>query len=155
MKIISFDQATHITGYAVYTDDVLTDYGVLRSKANDSYLRMQEMFTQISALIDKEKPDCVSLEGTQCQNGNYKAFSTLCQMQGVLFAILFIRRIDFRVVPPMTWKAFHKIGNGKRALQKKAAIQIVHNRGIDATEDECEAILQGEYVLDMIRKELQ
>lgn len=153
MKIISFDQATHITGYAIYNDGELAGFGIIRSKATDPHVRMRDMFEQISALIDQETPNYVSIEGTQCQNGNYKAFSTLCQMQGVLFAILFIRHIEFFVVPPMTWKAFHKIGNGKRALQKRAAIQIVHNKGIDASEDECEAILQGEYVLDLIRKE--
>lgn len=147
MKLIAFDQATKVTGYAIYDSQHLVCYGVLQAAGDNPFSRMKAMFTQIYKLLSDEKPDLVSIEGTQFQQ-NYKVYSELSQMQGVVFASCFLLGISFRIAMPSAWKSYCGVKGRKREEQKQSAMAIVESFGIIAPEDACEAILQGKYVIE-------
>lgn len=65
MKVIAFDQATKVTGFAIFEDSSLIRYGVLTASGDDPFARMHTMYTQIYELLEGERPQLVSIEGTQ------------------------------------------------------------------------------------------
>jgi len=151
MKFLSFDQATNITGYVIYDNQSLQRFGIIKSKGDTKNERIKSMYAQVLQLISDEHPDFVSIEGVQYQN-NFQVYSTLSQMQGVFFAIFYSLGIEFMIVEPTVWKSFCGVKGRARDEQKQSAMSIVHDDGITASEDECEAILQGRYVLSALEK---
>lgn len=147
MKVIAFDQATKVTGFAIFEDSSLVRYGVLTASGDDPFARMHDMYAQIYRLLQEEHPQLVSIEGTQFQK-NYKVYSELSQMQGVVFAACFMLGISFRISAPTVWKAYCGVKGRKREDQKQSAMDIVQSYGITAPEDACEAILQGKYIIE-------
>jgi Holliday junction resolvasome RuvABC endonuclease subunit len=145
MKIICFDQSTKITGFSIWENNKLVDYGTLKYVEKNPFERMQQIHSDITKMILKTKPDFVYIEGVQFQK-NYKVYGELSQLQGVMLSIFFIFNINFEIVPPVRWKAFCGVKGRKRKEQKENTIQIVkQNYCIDATEDEADAISIGTY----------
>lgn len=129
-------------------------YGLLNSniKKNNPIERMKTMGKLISNKIDEINPDFVIVEGVQFQN-NYRTYSQLSQMQGVIFNILFERNIPLSLIEPTAWKAYSKIKGKKRIEQKANTIQMVKNKfNIDVTEDEADAIGIGIWATNNIDK---
>lgn len=155
MTIIALDSATKITGYSVWNDNKLISHGVLDSniKQNDYLERIKVMCELIEQLLDKYKLDYVGIEGVQYQN-NFNTYHQLSVNQGAIAKILFDRDIPFEIIPVNTWRSYNEIkGNKKRAEQKATAIALVKELyKIDATDDECEAILIGRYLQNKILK---
>lgn len=92
IKILALDQSTKITGYSVWNNRKLVNYGHLESniRQDNPVERMNIMSGLIRDLIKAENPDYICLEQVQFQN-NYRVYSQLSQMQGVIFTILFER----------------------------------------------------------------
>jgi len=145
MKILGLDQSTKITGWSLWEDDKLVDYGALDSsvKENLPLVRMEEMYKLVKNLTKTHNPDFVVIEGVQFQN-NFNVYGQLSQMQGVLFSLMYERDIGFVVCEPTKWRSFFGIKGQKREEHKAAAIQYVKEKyRIEASEDTCEAILIG------------
>lgn len=152
---VILDQSTKKSGYSVWRNNKLIDHGVLDSniKENDYLKRIQVMSALIETLIDKYKPNYVVIEGVQYQS-NQNTYHQLSVNQGAIIKMLFDRSIEFSIVPVNTWRSYNEIkGNKKREEQKLAAIALVKELyGIDATDDECEAILIGRYAVEKLLK---
>lgn len=152
---VILDQSTKKSGYSVWQNNKLIDHGVLDSnvKENDYLKRIQIMSGLIEQLIDKYSPNYVVIEGVQYQS-NQNTYHQLSVNQGAIIKILFDRGIEFSIIPVNTWRSYNDIkGNKKRAEQKLAAIDLVKELyDIDATDDECEAILIGRYAVEKLLK---
>lgn len=61
-KILSLDQSTSKTGFAIFEDNKLIEYGVIRpsKKINDN--NMISVFLKIVKKVEEVKPDIVLLE---------------------------------------------------------------------------------------------
>ena len=156
MIIMAFDQSTKLTGYSVWKDKKLVAHGVISSdiNENDYIKRIKKTSELVEQLINKYKPDYTVIEGVQYQK-NLNTYHQLSCNQGSIMKILFDKKIEFDIVPVNTWRSFNKIkGNEKREKQKEAAIALVNELyKIEATDDECEAILIGRYITEKIIKE--
>lgn len=155
MRILCLDQASKITGYSVWESGKLVDYGTLEAnpKEKDIIVRMRQMYFMCGELIDKVAPDFVAFEGVQFQQ-NYRTYSQLSQIQGLLMSLLFERKIFFTVVEPTKWRSFCAIRGRKRAEQKKATIQMVKDRfGIEVDDDVADSIGLGIWVRGNVRVE--
>ena len=142
MKILALDQSTKVTGWSQWNKNELLKYGIVSSniKENNPLKRMRKMYDEVGILINVKKPDFVVLEEVQFQN-NYRTFSQLSQMQGVLFGLLFERNIGFTCVEATAWKRTFEVKGKNRAEQKASAIQRVKEvYGVSASEDEADAI---------------
>ena len=152
---VILDQSTKKSGYSVWRNNKLIDHGVLDSniKENDYLKRIQVMSGLIETLVDKYKPNYVVIEGVQYQS-NQNTYHQLSVNQGAIIKMLFDRSIEFSIVPVNTWRSYNEIkGNKKREEQKLAAIALVKKLyDIDATDDECEAILIGRYAVEKLLK---
>ena len=110
------------------------------------------MYFLIRDLLRQRSPDFVVLEGVQFQN-NYKTYSQLSQMQGIVFSILFELDIGFCIIEPNSWRKFVDVKGRKRVEQKAAAIEKVKEVfGIDAEEDVAEAICIGLWGVNNVGK---
>ena len=142
MKIIAFDQSTKATGWAVLKKDTaeIVEYGVLKPKGETND-RIIQTVKQCLWLVEKFEVTFVFIEGVQYQS-NAKVLEILAKLSGSLEIMLIEKGYFVNVVKASEWRKRVGIKNRKRAEVKKEAIQMVSDiYGIDASEDECEAIL--------------
>ena len=154
MKILAFDQATRRTGYALYDNGQLIEYGLLESTGTDADAHMADMYWRVLDLIERCAPDCVGIEGVQFQN-NFHTYAVLARMQGAIMGICYAHGIDIRITGASEWRSFCGIRGRARKEQKAAAVQTVASDGIYASEDVCEAILHGRYLAHKMRKDFK
>ncbi len=133
MKIISLDQATRTTGYAVFEGDICVETGLLKADG------LLPMLDTIRDLIARHEPEKVAIEDIQYQS-NQSTYKLLAQLQGALLFMLYERGIEAVVLAPSTWRSIMGIKGKKRAEQKQAAIDYFNGM---YTSDESEAILIG------------
>jgi len=154
IKILAIDQSTKITGYSIWEDKKLINYGIIEVDHNEKnpMERMCQMYFSIKNLIDEIKPDFVGFEGIQFQR-NYQTYSLLSQLQGLILSILFERNMAFLYLEPTKWKAYCKIKGRKRAEQKANTIQMVKDKfSIEVSEDEADAIGIGIWCVNNLLK---
>ena len=53
MKILSIDASTKSTGWAVYEDSQLKDYGCITSSSTDLFKRIHKMVDEIAEILKK------------------------------------------------------------------------------------------------------
>jgi len=153
MKLIGIDQSTKSTGVSVWLNGELIDYKTIASEKNEKnpIERMKYMYDEIKALLGIEKPDYVLIENVQFQN-NFRVYSQLSQLQGVLFSLFFEREVNFNLIEPTAWRKVMGVTGRKRAEQKASVIQRVKEMfGIDVDEDAAEAIGLGYYGVNNIK----
>jgi len=154
IKILSFDQSTKITGYSLYDNSNLINYGTIQSdsKEENPIERMKQMYENIKQCLIKCNPHFVVFENVHFQK-NYGTFQQLSQLQGLIMALLFERNIGFQYVESTAWRAFCGVKGKKRAEQKANAIQIVKDKfNLSVSEDEADAILLGYFAVNKILK---
>ncbi|MCR5740155.1 MAG: hypothetical protein K6G43_10110 [Lachnospiraceae bacterium] len=61
IKLLSLDTSTRNTGYALYTNGELRNYGVLATKSKEP---TDDMLLKLSELLNEYKPDIVVIENT-------------------------------------------------------------------------------------------
>lgn len=89
-RVIALDQATHVTGYAVFDDDKLVKFGVFEAKGTTDLERLASIRDWLVSMITNFKPDQIALEGIQYQDSSagqkmgVTVFQTLARLQGIL-----------------------------------------------------------------------
>jgi Holliday junction resolvasome RuvABC endonuclease subunit len=63
MRVLALDAATGITGYAIYDDKKLVDYGTFSTdELMDSTSRINEVKHWLLDMINHTKPDAIGIE---------------------------------------------------------------------------------------------
>ena len=154
--ILAFDQASSVTGWAVFSDGWLTDYGVIKVKTYHTTPdeRIMEMFWKIRKTMEQFEPDVVVMEDVAKQKNVYSLIR-LARVQGAMMEMCREMGIGMPdIVKPSTWReALHfKQGRTERKELKRQAQAFVNDKyGMTVSEDEADAICIGEYY--MISKE--
>lgn len=118
----------------------IIDYGLLKPKG-ETNSRIRDTVKACIGLCDEHQPTFVFMEGVQYQK-NAVVFQVLAKLAGTLEICLEEKGYIVNVVKSSEWRKRVGIKNRKRAEVKQEAIQMVSDiYGIDASEDECEAIL--------------
>lgn len=153
-KIVSLDQSTDTTGYAVYRDGELFKYGSFSSDGGNVVDRIEFMYKGIKDLIEAEHPDHIVFEGVQYQR-NMKSYSELSWLQGAILSIIFDYGTGFEIITPSSWRKHFGINKGKgvkRAeLKRRAIVYVKTEMGLDVSEDVAEGILIGKSVVDRMK----
>ena len=148
MKILSFDQASRVSGFSVFTDGNYINSGVIdKHKITDSDKRIAEMGLEIYRKIAEVKPDLVIIEGVQQQSG-VSTVILLARLQGMILGYCAAHKIRTEILLPSQWRAALKYKQGakvKREELKKQSMNYVEKNFslTDCTEDQCEAICIG------------
>ena len=147
MRILAFDQATKMTGWAVLEDGKLLRYGhISEADVDSSAERIRDMFIQIADKIEEDMPDLVVIEAVQHQ-ANAKTMLMLSQLQGMCIGAAYQHGLNVYSPLPVEWRKILGYKQGahmKRTELKQQSIDYVRTHfNIVATEDECEAICIG------------
>ena len=149
MKILSLDQATRTSGWALFEDSQLIDFGKFTFDDANILKRIHKVCAQLQILILTHKPDKIVFEdiAMQGQINNVQTFKALAQLQGAIAEICFQTKIPFDIWSPNQWRAECRFlrGNDKdRNAQKKIAQQwVIKQFGQKCTQDEADAICIG------------
>lgn len=143
MKILSLDLSTKSSGYAVFENEKLIDYGVIKSTDKDLLVRGNYMAEFVRLLCEKYgKFDLVGIEDLKIIH-NQSVLVMLAQVQGMVLREL--KDQDVKFVFPTVWRKYFKL-NGKRAEAKIKAIELCKDLGYEVEcDDDAEAILLGIY----------
>ena len=147
MRILAFDQATQTTGWSLWVDGELTDFGKFSYEVADIHKRIHRQVEQVKYLISEHEPDKVIIEDIQMQVNNVSTFQKLAWLQGAIIETLIQLNMPFELSRPSEWRAvcnFLKGQDKHRDNQKKLAqtwVREVFNQ--ICTQDEADAICIG------------
>lgn len=145
MRILAFDQASRTSGYAVFDDDKLVDYGKFTFEDVDFGMRLLRIRERVDKLIEKYQPNKVYFEDIQLQD-NVETFKKLAEVFGVIDELLTEKDISHEAILSVTWKSALNIKGKLRADQKRNAQEwVINTYNIKPTQDECDAICIGKY----------
>lgn len=151
MKILSLDLSTKSSGWAIFENSKLVNYGCITSNSTDLIKRIKVMTENIKNIIEENKDiDKIIAEEVRPQGGfgvgNLKTHRALMYLQASIVFMLYdnYRDITLDFIYPSSWRSSCKIKSGrgvKRESQKEKDIQFVKEKfQIDVNDDIADAI---------------
>lgn len=144
--ILSLDQATKETGWSIFTDKQLIDFGHWKFTQDDTVERIYKLCQEIRQVVEKYHPDLIVIENIQLQQ-NVEMFQKLAWVQGAILVLTQELNIPYKLVYSSDWRAdcnFLKNQDKKRENQKKIAQQwVLETFNKKCTQDESDAICIG------------
>lgn len=152
MRLLALDQASNVTGWAIFDDENLEQYGKIDvSKYYDLGERLHILREEVEHIIDDEHIDVVVLEDIYMDGqrvNNVQTFKVLAEVFGVLYELCVGMQIPVDAVLAGTWKSTLGIKGKTRPEQKRAAqAWVVNTYGKKPTQDECDAICIGAHTV--------
>lgn len=148
-KLLALDQASLISGWSVFIDNHLTEYGVIETHQENIGERLVTIRTEVLSIIKKYNIDHIALEDIQLQRSvgnNVHTFKVLAQVQGTIIELAQELNIPYIVIPSVTWKSYLNIKGRNRPEQKRnAQTYIENNFHIKVKQDICDSICIGLY----------
>ena len=146
MKLLSFDQSTMKTGYAVFDGADLVAHGVIDlHKEKSAWEREQLMRIKIKEAIKNYKPNVVVLEGVSSKS-NPQTVIMLGRLQGHILSAAWDHGSDVKIYLPTEWRKLDGIKQGPRTrseLKQQSIALVLDAYGVELPEDEAEAIAIG------------
>ena len=152
MKILALDLSTKSSGWAIFQDGILIDYGCISSTSTDLMKRINIMLDGIKEILQKHNDiEKIYAEEVRPENGmqNIKTHRALMWSQGVIALEIynFNKKIELELVYPSSWRAAIGIKTGrgiKRTSLKEKDMQFVkENYNLDVNDDIADAICIG------------
>lgn len=151
MNILSLDLSTHSSGWAIFQDTQLVDYGCILSSSTDLIKRIYIMTEGIKNILNKNDIDKIIVEEVRPDlgNGNLNTHRALMYLQAGLEFLIHdnFKKIPIEYIYPSSWRADCGIKNGrgvKRSTLKELDIQFVEqNYNIKVNDDIADAICIG------------
>jgi Holliday junction resolvasome RuvABC endonuclease subunit len=154
MNILSLDLSTKSSGWAIFEDTELINYGCITSASTDLIKRIYVMRDNLLEVlknynIDKIIVEEVRPEGTGYGVGNLKTHRALMWLQAAIAFMVHdnYKNIEIEYIYPSSWRSVCGIKNGrgiKRDSQKAADIAFVKEHyNIEVNDDIADAICIG------------
>lgn len=149
MRLLALDQASRITGYAIFDKDQLTEVGKISLAEEDVNSRLVTLREKIKSLIEANSIEAVAIEDIQLQNSvgnNVVTYKVLAEVFGVISELVTELNLPLTVISSNTWKSTCAIPKQGRAKEKKSAQEFVerhYNKKV--TQDEADAICIGHH----------
>lgn len=148
-KLLALDQSSRITGWAVFDNGKLVNYGKFNAEVVGVNIgdRLEFIRNKIRKLIEDNQIDEVIMEDIQMQGNvvnNVQTFKILAEVFGVISELLVEMKIPQSAVLASSWKSALGIKGRARAEQKQNAQKwVVDTYSVKPTQDECDAICIG------------
>ena len=148
MIVVSMDQSTRCSGYAVFENAQYVESGVIdmsKSKLKTDK-RSFEMAKALWKIIKKYNPEHLVIENVQ-QQSNPNTMIVLARLAGMIIGYAEAHNVHVHILLPSQWRKVLGYSQGakvKRQELKQQSIDYVKEHfGLDLAEDECEAIAEG------------
>ena len=146
-KFLALDQSSRITGYAVFENAKLIDYGKFSVNDEDIGVRLMKIRQEVEYLIKQHEVEEVVFEDIQMQGNvanNVQTFKALAEVFGVIYELVTELNLPNTAVLASSWKSTLQIKGRTRPEQKRNAQALVEKTfNIKPTQDECDAICIG------------
>lgn len=149
MTSLALDLSTKSTGWAVFQDGTIIDYGFITATSTDLVVRIQKIVIGLKPIIEKYRPTEVIVEEVrppQESRQNLQTHRALMWLQGAVGILIheIDKKIKMHYIYPSEWRSACGIKTGPKVLretQKKYDIDFVHkNFGISVNDDVADAI---------------
>ena len=153
-RVLALDQATHLTGYAVFDNDQLVTSGIFQTELTDSIVRANAVKNWLISMVESWKPDVIGFEDIQLQQFNGKnigvtTYKILAELLGILIETCFENSWPYVVCAPATWRAYSGVKGRTRADKKKSMQKLIKEWfDITVTDDESDGIGIGKYIAE-------
>ena len=103
-NLLALDQASLTSGFAVFKDGNLFDYGKFTFSDEDIAERLVKIRNKIIELIDQYEINEVAFEDIQMQNSvnNVQTFKVLAEVYGVILELLQEKKMKYTIVSSNT-----------------------------------------------------
>jgi Holliday junction resolvasome RuvABC endonuclease subunit len=160
-RTLVFDQATNTTGWAVFDDNKLIQYGIFDSNGSSPEHKINIVKYWVRDMITSWRADRVVIEDIQLQNFEEQnlntigvtTFKALAHLQGVLIDLFYENKVPYKVAHTGTWRKHVGVKGKSRADKKKSAqliVKEIYQR--DVSQDEADAICIGRYGLTLFKE---
>lgn len=152
-RILALDQASKVTGFAIFDNGQLVKYGKFATSSDDDIERFSAVKAWLVSMINNWHPDHIAIEGIQFQEEGQgqkmgvTVFQTLARLQGILMLTCHEAKIPYTICPTNTWR--HECGvKGKTRSDKKRSMQLLvkEKYNVSVGDDEADAIGIGIYM---------
>lgn len=152
MNILSLDASTRSTGFAIFKDKELKEYGCITASSTDLVKRINKMITELNEILTREREiDKIILEEVRPEQGlqNIKTHKALMYLQAAITFLIHERfsNIEIIYLYPSEWRAACQIHTGRgirRQSLKPADIKFVKDTyNIEVNDDTADAIGLG------------
>ena len=150
MRLLALDQASRVTGIAIFDDDKLVKYGTFEIKSNQELgKRLTQFLENLDKLYAAYHFDAVAYEDIQLQMGNVETYKKLAYIQAMILFWCEKHEKNLYCLSPSHWRKILKDKYGmswgrKRAEQKQTAIDFIqehYEKEVDS--DTADAICIG------------
>lgn len=156
--ILALDQATKTTGWSLWCNGELTNYGHISFDDADAFMRNHKLCSWIFNMVTRYNVSMIVIEDIQMQVNNVVTFQKLAQLQGAIIEHLYLHNLDYKIIRPTEWRAACNLLKGQdkhRESQKKIAQQwVLDTFGRKCTQDEADAICIGYAAIQQDESEL-
>lgn len=159
-RILALDQATKVTGYAIYDGDQLVKYGTHSTHQDNQEDKFSDVRGWLINMINVWQPEFVGFEGIQLQENleggqrmGVTTFEALARLQGVIMVTCKEMGIPFEIYPTNTWRQACGV-KGRARAEKKRSMKELAKKWFDVTvtEDEADAIGIGKHTASQFGK---
>lgn len=150
MRLLALDQASRVTGVAIFDNDKLVKYGTFEIKSNQELgKRLTQFLENLDKLCAAYHFDAVAYEDIQLQMGNVETYKKLAYIQAMILFWCEKHEKNLYCLSPSHWRKILKDKYGmswgrKRAEQKQTAIDFIqehYEKEVDS--DTADAICIG------------
>lgn len=150
MRLLALDQASRVTGVAIFNDDKLVKYGTFEIKSNQELgKRLTQFLDNLDKLYAAYHFDAVAYEDIQLQMGNVETYKKLAYIQAMIIFWCEKNEKNLYCLSPSHWRKVLKEKYGmswgrKRVEQKQTAIDFIqehYEKKVDS--DTADAICIG------------
>lgn len=150
MRLLALDQASRVTGVAIFDDDKLVKYGTFEIKSNQELgKRLTQFLENLDKLYAAYHFDAVAYEDIQLQMGNVETYKKLAYIQAMILFWCEKHEKNLYCLSPSHWRKILKDKYGmswgrKRIEQKQTAIDFIqehYEKEVDS--DTADAICIG------------
>lgn len=149
MIYCSLDQSLTCTGWSIWDEDKLIQYGTFKTKPSVPIEeRLGTIWKELGLLKDQYEFEYLFFEDIQRQ-ANVETYKKLAYTQATVLLWCYWKECSYTILSPSHWRKIlkdkYKITWGKaRADQKKAAIDFIKKTcGVSVTSDEADALCIG------------
>lgn len=148
MYILAIDASTKSSGWSVFKDEQLVDYGCIQSASTDLIKRIYIMKNGLEEVLNKYKIDKIVLEEVRPEQGlqNLKTHKALLYLQAAIAFLVYekFNKVKIEYVYPSEWRKVCGIKTGRgvrRDALKPLDIAFVKEKfGIQVNDDIADAI---------------
>lgn len=150
MRLLALDQASRVTGVAIFDDDKLIKYGTFEIKSNQELgKRLTQFLENLDKLYAAYHFDAIAYEDIQLQMGNVETYKKLAYIQAMILFWCEKHEKNLYCLSPSHWRKVLKDKYGmswgrKREEQKQTAIDFIqehYEKKVDS--DTADAICIG------------